>query len=964
MDSEEYFNQVFSRENVLKSKPPSRIARTLLFQIENRSAYLAEKSRQEADLFLTEETIEERQMRYFSAFYSGEDPPQPATIQDIERFATRWQDLVSSNPDVQAAVAHHLGQKYQFNAPSVPHIRHVLGLDTDAVQTAYERFYDQDLQSIYAEQQKFLERLRWTWSGLGQKIQNLPPFWWVFSLTITNTVGSSILALPIALAGIGPLPGILLLIIFGLINVLTMGYMAETASRSAGIRSGNAFLGQVVGDYLGRPASITLSLALLAKLFLTLISFYIGFSTTIAGPTGIPAPIWMVILFLVCLFFLIKGSLSSTVTSALVVGTINMAILLVMVLLSLPFVQFDYLTYSNLPFISGGTFDPSVLALVFGIVISAYFGHLSIPNSARMILLRDPSGKSLLRGAMTAQVAAILINSIWILVLNGSLAPETLANETGTVIIPLAAQVGPIVVPFGTLYILLGIGMITIHFTVGLFNLTREWLPHRQKSPVSLRRRQGRLIFHPPREKTRLPQISLVFLGLREKIPMLRLDVQASGQTSRYELQVENAWDFSSYFSQHPYLALQEENLDIRLEIVNTQEQFLQFRIISPLTMKFEPGWDAAGMKMSAILTLPEPQARLMTQMVRGGRIGLQMAAQLLSQTPTAAEKTLNDLMNRGYIQMTDQGKQYEPILAASQEQGVSEEIITAVSGNEEGTSAASAAVVPSGSPAMTSRFLDKAFGERGRFILGLLPIITVFLIAQAAFLTGQGSFTAPLSFIGVLTVAELSAIFPVLLLRSGRRKGEIIPNFIYAIIGHPAFLIIIYVISLAAIILHGLFIWQNPIQRGLALIVAAILIIITFDAWRRGAFRPRLVVEVHRDSKEKLHFSVALGGRPQPVDVQWSYESGPDQSVAGALGSGTTSDLRAISFWLPPLPAHHLKVWAYEETVVGDYEILPATAELCRGDERESVNLALSGGEKLWPSSDHSSQLTLTFHM
>src|SRR5690606_33488527 len=127
-----------------------------------------------------------------------------------------------------------------------------------------------------------------------------------------------------------------------------------------------------------------------------------------------------------------------------------------------------------------------LLELIFGVVLAAYFGHLSVPNSARTILQRDPSGGSLVRGAMAAQGTAILFNIIWILVVNGSIAPDVMATETGTSLGPLATEVGPIVYVFGTIFVILGMGMITVHFALGLFNLTREWLPQRQPPVLTL----------------------------------------------------------------------------------------------------------------------------------------------------------------------------------------------------------------------------------------------------------------------------------------------------------------------------------------------------------------------------------------------------------------------------------------------------------------------------------------------
>ena len=60
------------------------------------------------------------------------------------------------------------------------------------------------LASIFGEQLRLSERLRWRWSRLASQLEHLPPFWTAFALVLTETVGAGILAMPIALAGVGP----------------------------------------------------------------------------------------------------------------------------------------------------------------------------------------------------------------------------------------------------------------------------------------------------------------------------------------------------------------------------------------------------------------------------------------------------------------------------------------------------------------------------------------------------------------------------------------------------------------------------------------------------------------------------------------------------------------------------------------------------------------------------------------
>ena len=56
----------------------------------------------------------------------GSEPPLRPTIQELERYAPQWASLVPENPRVQAAVAHRLGEKYEFTYETAPNIRAVM----------------------------------------------------------------------------------------------------------------------------------------------------------------------------------------------------------------------------------------------------------------------------------------------------------------------------------------------------------------------------------------------------------------------------------------------------------------------------------------------------------------------------------------------------------------------------------------------------------------------------------------------------------------------------------------------------------------------------------------------------------------------------------------------------------------------------------------------------------------------
>src|SRR3712207_1643377 len=116
-------------------------------------------------------------------------------------------------------------------------------------------------------------------------------------------------------------------------------------------------------------------------------------------------------------------------------------------------------------FRSGRALEPPILGLVFGVILAAYFGHLAVSTCARVVLRRDPSARSLIWGTAAAQVTTVLLFCLFVLAVNGAVAPQVLVGEVGTALDPLAAEIGPLVYLLGSVFVVLSMGMGSIHGT-------------------------------------------------------------------------------------------------------------------------------------------------------------------------------------------------------------------------------------------------------------------------------------------------------------------------------------------------------------------------------------------------------------------------------------------------------------------------------------------------------------------
>jgi amino acid permease len=708
--------RLFSREELLGGVGlPARQASLLLFAIESRTAQLVNQSNQAMALFLTEAAAEARNRAFLEALAQGGDLPVPS-IQDLERFAPQWADLVTENPVLRAALAQRLAQKYSFTKAATPLLGAALGLEQASVRQAYQRLFDKRLETMYASRVQPLERLRWTWSQFAVWLESRPPFWTAFALVLTETVGAGILALPIALAGVGPLAGIVLLLLLGFVNVLTIAATAEAVARHGQVRYGHAYFGRIVADYLGRTGSVIFTVALIVLNALNVLVYYIGLGLTLSDATGLPAALWAGVIFVIGLYFLSRKTLSSTVASALLVGAVNIVLILVLSGLALTQLQPSNLARVNLPFlglplVGGQPFDIKLLETIFGVVLLAYFGHTSTANCAQVVLRRDGSARSLIWGCVAATLAAMGLYCLWLVAVTGAVSPEVLASESGTALAPLAARLGSSVHVFGAVFAALSMGMGSIHTALGLFYLVQERLP--------------------------------------------------------------------------------------------------------------------------------------------------------------------------------------------------------------------------------------RSRGKRWHVALSVSPVVLIFLVTEILLLSGRESFTAPLSFSGTITATVVAGIFPVLMLLASRRKGQRVPGLVWRNLGHPVLLGSLYLIFLTSLTVHGLVIWQQPLQRGAALLVALLIVGASVLMVRRGRFRPRLVLELLVDEAQA---SVAMTARGEPfqAEVKLGYDHpGVEERLLEPGGTiPNFAALERVTVEVPETRNEELEVWVHRVRAEGTSEGLPFNLQLRTKETTRDIEL------------------------
>jgi hypothetical protein len=133
----------------------------------------------------------------------------------------------------------------------------------------------------------------------------------------------------------------------------------------------------------------------------------------------------------------------------------------------------------------------------------------------------------------------------------------------------------------------------------------------------------------------------------------------------------------------------------------------------------------------------------------------------------------------------------------------------------------------------------------------------------------------------------------------------------------------------------------------------------------RRGAFAPRMVVELCEDLREgqPSRFSILVAGQPLAAEVRLDYGDDERQCDAASGTVAAFSSLHSATFHLPRTDARELKVWTRRMTPEGDSEVLPAFVELVGDPERRRLDLGLSRGQAVLalPGDPCRLQITLT---
>jgi hypothetical protein len=358
---------------------------------------------------------------------------------------------------------------------------------------------------------------------------------------------------------------------------------------------------------------------------------------------------------------------------------------------------------------------------------------------------------------------------------------------------------------------------------------------------------------------------------------------------------------------------------------------------MTTMRVSYEGTWDTLGFDFQELAGAPETADMTLVSWLASQEQASFEEMRHFLKTEQNPQAVVNRLIEQGtLVETTKEGQLlYRVHFAARRRRQVPTALSQALDTSEQGAAQTSDADRQRQQRRWLVQVKELVQGEQARSWLGLSPLLLIFIVAEWLLVNNLESFSELMSFMGVVTVAILAGVFPVLLLVASRRKGENVPGFALAFLAHPLVVGGIFLVAVGMLFLHGLFIWQDLFQRVVALLVGSVVLATTALMVRKGAFARRVVIEVRQDlgKEDGGTFAVTDTGRAATqAMVRLGYADG--ERVLQAA-SGTIAQFPALcsaKFHLPATQAQELMVWVHRVTPEGQSENLPALLKVSSG--------------------------------
>lgn len=287
---------------------------------------------------------------------------------------------------------------------------------------------------------------------------------YVAALTLALSLPQGMLALPIAVAQVGLVPGLLIMLMVGALNIAAAAWTAQHVTVYFARYGIIPSLMQLAHDRLGKWGQLLTLASGTALFFLALLASIVGLARSLENLTGTPAPIWGASCGLIILAFLFS---KATISSRLVIGLgmLNVCLIMILLLLMLPHAQ-----PMATPTITGG----SPLSMV-GVSLMLFFAPILVAQVGQRVLPCGGNPQAFVRGTAAGVSAGIVLFLVWAVAVCHVAGIPSPAASSGTTIAVLVMAMPEANLPAMLLEFLL-LGMTALRCTLVLGTLAEEQL--------------------------------------------------------------------------------------------------------------------------------------------------------------------------------------------------------------------------------------------------------------------------------------------------------------------------------------------------------------------------------------------------------------------------------------------------------------------------------------------------------
>ncbi|MCD6547149.1 MAG: amino acid permease [Nanoarchaeota archaeon] len=198
------------------------------------------------------------------------------------------------------------------------------------------------------------------------------------SMIVGTVIGAGVLGIPYAISKSGFIPGMITMVIVGIMVTIMTLYMGEVVLRTKGEKQFTA----LAKKYLGEKGKWLMLLFMIMGIFGALIAYLVGIGETIADLVGGNSLLFSLIFFAIAAPITFKG-LKAVSKVELTLASLLVAILFIICLHLLPQVKLSNLTYFNLK----NAFVP------YGVVLFACLGYQVIPEVKKILTNKKQMSK-------------------------------------------------------------------------------------------------------------------------------------------------------------------------------------------------------------------------------------------------------------------------------------------------------------------------------------------------------------------------------------------------------------------------------------------------------------------------------------------------------------------------------------------------------------------------------------------